>query len=276
MLKHTKPCRYTHRQGGFIHFIFLVFLVIFGIILVVTTFDIGGAATSQYSAKDYQEMQSHALQQAAHYKDQAQALNHQAENNIDDNQQQVKAMQQTAQEAREKLDDYVKMMQDKIIQGKAKNEEARQAYLQKTYHGLIIFVSLGMPNASLKALLHQAAQVNAPVIIQGLYKNNLKATASKIQSLITPRSKDGQLQPFKAQGGIMIDPTWFKMYDIKEVPAFVITNQFVPCTDSHTCKPQDYDVLTGNLSVLDALTVFKKKGQAKFHDIVDRYKTIKQ
>jgi conjugal transfer pilus assembly protein TrbC len=155
---------------------------------------------------------------------------------------------------------------NRTIQG---NQQEKTAFMQANFKGLIIFASLGMPNASLKALIRQAAIAKAPVIIQGFYQNNLKKTMAKILRLIAPQTEDGKIDYAhidQAKGGLMIDPTYFKMFDIKVVPSFVISKKITPCINGQTplkkaCKiaAQDYLKLSGNISVEDALRVFNQK-----------------
>jgi len=87
----------------------------------------------------------------------------------------------------------------------------------------VLLVSLGMPDSTLKAYLRQGKEAQIPVVIRGLYtdKENLsnhpyvgsfKDTASRIKRIM------GKEQI----GGVSIDPTLFRAFGVKVVPALVI------------------------------------------------------
>lgn len=222
-----------------------------------------------YSQQDIEALNKSAQQKAQSYQTQALQLNEQA---LATSKQHEDGARQTAEIGKEKWLEAMEKLKTQYVNDK------QLAAMQKQYHGLLIFASLGMPEASLKALVKQADQVGAPVIIQGLYKNIFQLTADKIFNLVKPKKEGG-----KYQGGIVIDPNWFKMYGITKVPAFVITHQFNACLGGKSgksgksgkdCKVADYDILTGNLSVQDALTVFKRKGQAQFQAVVDQFLSL--
>ncbi|RTL56530.1 MAG: type-F conjugative transfer system pilin assembly protein TrbC [Rhodocyclaceae bacterium] len=77
--------------------------------------------------------------------------------------------------------------------------------------GLLVFVSLTMPEATLQRLLDQAARVRAPVLIRGLARNSLRETAVQVQALIGSRS-----------AAVRIDPQAFDRFAISRVPSFVL------------------------------------------------------
>jgi conjugal transfer pilus assembly protein TrbC len=217
-------------------------------------------ATQLYSQQDIEQLNQSAMGKAQHYQAQALALSEQA---FMVSQQHEDHAQKMAEIGKEKWLSAMAQLKNQYL------DDKQLAAMKKQYHGLLIFASLGMPEASLKALLRQADQVGAPVIIQGLHHNSFKLTADKIFSLVKPAKEGG-----KYQGGIVIDPSWFKMYGITKVPAFVITHQFNPCLGGKDCKVADYDILTGNLSVKDALMVFKRKGQPQFQAVVEEFLSL--
>lgn len=121
---------------------------------------------------------------------------------------------------------------------------------------MIIFVSLGMPTESLAEITYQAYKYNIPVVIRGLYKNTYKSTVERIQDVLMKISRTHPV------GGFSIDPNWFDIYQIKKVPAFVLTNNLASCSsaDLSKCKVPDYDVLYGNITVQSALKEFSNRG----------------
>ncbi|WP_157966626.1 type-F conjugative transfer system pilin assembly protein TrbC [Fastidiosibacter lacustris] len=216
-----------------------------------------------YSQQDIEALNQSAQQKAQSYQTQALQLNEQA---LATSKQHEDAARQTAEMGKEKWLEAMAKLKNQYI------DDKQLAAMQKQYHGLLIFASLWMPEASLKALVKQADQVGAPIIIQGLYKNSFQLTADKIFDLVKPEK--AEKEGGKYQGGIVIDPNWFKMYGITKVPAFVITHQFNACLGGKDCKVADYDILTGNISAQDALTVFKRKGQRQFQAVVEQFLSL--
>lgn len=140
------------------------------------------------------------------------------------------------------------------LQRKAMEGIERQAKNPKAdASGVMIFASLGMPDNSLKQLLAQAADFNIPVVIRGLWQNDFAQTATKVQTLITP--KDGE----PIMGGVEINPVWFKQFNITSVPAFVVINED-KCRGKPPCNADDFDVLYGNVSIYDALDILQREG----------------
>lgn len=109
-----------------------------------------------------------------------------------------------------------------------------------TESNVLIFVSFSMPKESLKGWINDADRIHAPVIIRGLVNNSFKETTRKMSDLV----KDNK-------GGIQLDPTLFKTFDIKQVPAVVVTKS-LNCPPNQTCIP-DFDVIYGDVHLDYAL-----------------------
>ncbi|MCF6768395.1 type-F conjugative transfer system pilin assembly protein TrbC [Thiotrichales bacterium 19S11-10] len=226
------------------------------ILYVILSFSVSVAMASDLlSQKDLNELNQSALNQAKSYQSLAISLDRTAHINA---QKQMTQAQKLGDLGLGKFKTYQSMLDQ--FQSQYKKEK----YLKKRYQGFIIFASLGMPMASLKALVKQADQYGVPVVIQGLYQDSLKVTTNKIFELVKPEHKGDRIS-----GGIMIDPNWFKVYQIKKVPAFMVTNEIKPCKSKFECKPSDYDILYGNISINDALRIFKKKGSDQFQPTID-------
>lgn len=112
--------------------------------------------------------------------------------------------------------------------------------------GVMVFVSLTMPESSLRSLLKQSEIWQVPLVIRGVLPQGFPATASKIQSLLTEPNGE------TIQSGIAINPEWFRTFDIKEVPTFVAIKPG-RCLPKQPCHHQDYDIVRGNVSLPDAL-----------------------
>ena len=106
---------------------------------------------------------------------------------------------------------------------------------------LLVFVSLSMPEASLKQLAFEAEQWGGRLILQGLLENSFQKTLPKLQRL---------------QLNLEIDPTLFDLFQINRVPTFVRcrTSTDGPLFPGH-------DRITGNISLQAALEHFKSLGE---------------
>lgn len=111
---------------------------------------------------------------------------------------------------------------------------------------VLVFVSLTMPDSSLKALLKQSKAQSVSLVIRGVLPQGFRATAFRILSLL----EDGPSPPH--QGGFVISPEWFDTFHIQEVPAFVAVRAG-RCVGNAPCGEQDYDIVRGNVSLNNAL-----------------------
>ncbi|MFS1904471.1 type-F conjugative transfer system pilin assembly protein TrbC (plasmid) [Vibrio lentus] len=113
--------------------------------------------------------------------------------------------------------------------------------------GVMVFVSLTMPDATLRALLKQSEQWQVPLVIRGVLPAGFPATARRIQSLLKTRQPDKPIQ-----SGFAINPEWFRTFGITDVPSFVAVKPG-RCLPKQACEESDYDLIKGNLSIPDAL-----------------------
>lgn len=126
---------------------------------------------------------------------------------------------------------------------------------------ILIFASLKMPSVSLKQLLYQANHYHLPVVIRGVLPGGFTQTVDVVQSLVAPSNVK------KPLGGVAINPIWFKQFNIKQVPAFVVMKEGA-CQGKPPCDTDNYDVVYGNVSVFDALNTIGQRGQ--YADIANR------
>lgn len=111
--------------------------------------------------------------------------------------------------------------------------------------GLIVFISLGTPRASLDRLLDQAARAGASVVLRGFVQGSLRATVAQVQDLIGPRAL-----------GVQIDPPAFDRFGITQVPSFVLVRDGARPTDcaaGHCAAASDYLKTAGDVSLDYAL-----------------------
>lgn len=114
---------------------------------------------------------------------------------------------------------------------------------------LLIFVSFNMPEESLRQLIADAHRVGGRLVIRGLVNNSFKDTTQAVYRLVQESNR----------GGVMVDPTLFKKFNITQVPAFVVVDH------SNLSQPicSKYDVLYGNVSLEYALRRFTSAGEER-------------
>lgn len=131
------------------------------------------------------------------------------------------------------------------------------------YQGALYFVSLSMPKETLQALAKESDYYGIPLMLNGLYQGDFYKTALKLYEIIKPTGET------EAIGGFLIDPNWFEMYGIKEVPALVITEQNEACHKGlPECKVAPFDIIKGNITIKGALEKIAQKGE--FKDVAKR------
>lgn len=112
---------------------------------------------------------------------------------------------------------------------------------------LIGFVSLTMPKQTLVLFLQEAKRYHIPVAIRGVIDHSLKATMQQIYRLV----KKDHIQ------GVLIDPIWFRDFQIQHVPALVATTGFC---DTQPCLKNSYDVIYGNARLEELLQAISRHG----------------
>lgn len=98
---------------------------------------------------------------------------------------------------------------------------------------VLVFVSFSMPIASLAAIVHDAQQQGAQVLLRGLVDRSFKRTVVRLSEVI--KQAGG--------GGMQLDPVAFERYHITCVPTVVVLN-----------TPDNFDTLAGDMPLAAALT----------------------
>jgi conjugal transfer pilus assembly protein TrbC len=119
----------------------------------------------------------------------------------------------------------------------------------KKAQGVMVFVSLSMPDTALKQLLKQSQQYQVPLVIRGVLPEGMVPTASRILGLL---EADDEMA---IDGGFAISPQWFRQFNITHVPVFVAIGE--ACNEAY-CPQSDYDMVHGNLSLPNALTILSQ------------------
>ncbi|HRJ52242.1 MAG TPA: type-F conjugative transfer system pilin assembly protein TrbC [Candidatus Thiothrix moscowensis] len=122
----------------------------------------------------------------------------------------------------------------------------------------LVFVSMSMPNASLRLLLADAAKIGAQLVLNGLVDDDVQATAGRLLEIqgIDPKATslpDGM----QAVAGMVIDPTLFSRLGIRQVPTFVLPA--VPpaaCVEGQGCPVFRHVRLSGDVRLAYALEQF--------------------
>ena len=103
---------------------------------------------------------------------------------------------------------------------------------------VLVFMSLSAPAESWRQWAGEAASIGAPILLRGVMKEGLRATAGRIGGLL-----DG------AGAGAAIDPRLFRLFRIGLVPAVAAVPGGVPPCSSRGCAddpPPPFDLITGN------------------------------
>ncbi|WP_300002359.1 type-F conjugative transfer system pilin assembly protein TrbC [uncultured Cedecea sp.] len=106
---------------------------------------------------------------------------------------------------------------------------------------LLYFISFSIPEDTLSNMLSDARRYQAEPVMRGLINDDMKFTAAAILKLVNKGSTDG----------VQIDPTLFSDYNVKAVPALVMT-----------CE-RGFDVIYGNIKIRQALEKIEKEGDCR-------------
>ncbi|HGK6639212.1 TPA: type-F conjugative transfer system pilin assembly protein TrbC [Legionella pneumophila] len=113
----------------------------------------------------------------------------------------------------------------------------------KKVSSVVVFLSFSMPEKSLKSWLRQCKMSGATPVIRGLINNSFKETMVAIKKLSE-----------QSGTGMQLDPILFQTFAIKKVPAVVFAKDIPECPAMMDCKPADYDVVYGDVSLGYALS----------------------
>lgn len=140
-----------------------------------------------------------------------------------------------------------------------------------TSPSLRIFVSLSMPETSLRLLVAQAERSGATLLLRGLKANSMKQTLGAVQALIGERKVSWQ-----------IDPEAYTRYSVRHAPTFVLTksgvtgdNNSASCGTSCIAANAFYSV-AGDVSLdyaLDALVRRYPDAQTQVTPFLKRLRT---
>ncbi|OYV01581.1 MAG: type-F conjugative transfer system pilin assembly protein TrbC [Burkholderiales bacterium PBB5] len=136
---------------------------------------------------------------------------------------------------------------DQLRRGPARdgNEaEDRQA------SGMLVFVSLGMPKASLQRLVADAERARATLILRGARNLSIKQTTAAITEVMK-----------EARTAWQIDPSLFKRFEVQAVPTYVLIDParpvLVACGQTQ-CQQAAFSKVSGDVSMAYALATIEQ------------------
>jgi conjugal transfer pilus assembly protein TrbC len=110
---------------------------------------------------------------------------------------------------------------------------------------LLVFVTLGMPEPTLRLLIDQAARTRAVLMLRGLQNASIRQTAARVQQLMGEASVEFQ-----------IDPQAFDRFGVRVAPTFVMVKAGAQVSDCAVgaCVASDAFVsIAGDVSIDYAL-----------------------
>lgn len=129
-------------------------------------------------------------------------------------------------------------------------DSINQSFVQKREEAnFYIFASFSLSDNVLREMIDYAKVYNGIIVFRGLENNSFKVTSEHIQKI----AKED------AEAAIIIDPTLFTKFEIKQVPSFIIAKEEL-CAAQMNCS-NSYDKLTGNVTPRFALEKFAEKGE---------------
>lgn len=108
---------------------------------------------------------------------------------------------------------------------------------------LLVFISMAMPDGSLRRLAADAPRAGAVLVLRGLYEGSMLKTAARIR----------QLGGGKA--AIQIDPKAFARFGIEQVPTIVLAREAAvsACQERGCVAPADFVSVAGDVTLDYAL-----------------------
>ncbi|MGU9961899.1 MAG: type-F conjugative transfer system pilin assembly protein TrbC [Candidatus Puniceispirillales bacterium WSBS_2018_MAG_OTU23] len=120
---------------------------------------------------------------------------------------------------------------------------------------LIVFLTLGMPDQSIKDWLYETQAAGGVVVIRGFYGGKLSTTLARLQEI-------GGLDQ-DLLGGVQIDPTAFRRLNITAVPMVVVVKDPLPACQNAGCVGDAIpasDRIGGNITLEYALDRLAREG----------------
>ena len=129
--------------------------------------------------------------------------------------------------------------------------------------GLLVFVTLAMPDDALSRLAAQAEKAQATLLIRGLQNRSMRATAQRAAKIIGER-----------RVAWLIDPRAFKRFDVRVAPSFVLAHRAAEsgCASGECPSDNGYAMVAGDVSLDYALEAIER-GDPEFAPLAREYLT---
>ncbi|WP_190319344.1 type-F conjugative transfer system pilin assembly protein TrbC [Candidatus Enterovibrio escicola] len=111
------------------------------------------------------------------------------------------------------------------------------------------FVSLSMPETQIKSLMQEAFQLRAAIAVRGLIDNDFEKTIIKLKELAGDKD-----------GGILIDPTLFRRFEVTAVPTFVLPLEPLKMCNEEGCLTPKHVKATGSATFQYFLDLVARTG----------------
>jgi conjugal transfer pilus assembly protein TrbC len=142
------------------------------------------------------------------------------------------------------------------VEGLARAYEAnRQAFdgapSPATGPTLLVFVTLGMPEPTLRLLVEQAARARAVLVLRGLKGSSLRQTTARVQQLIGTSAAQ-----------FNIDPQAFDRFGVHTAPTYVLLKagaQSADCQAGACVAPDAFASVAGDVSIDYALRAIAQR-----------------
>jgi conjugal transfer pilus assembly protein TrbC len=128
--------------------------------------------------------------------------------------------------------------------------------------GLLVFVSLGMPVASLEQLVADAERARAMLVLRGVQGGSLRDTARRIRDLLAGRHVPWQ-----------IDPSLFRRFAVEAVPTLVLIDPARPVLAAcglEQCQQPSFAKASGDVRLGYALAAIERE-DAQFAPLARRF-----
>lgn len=142
------------------------------------------------------------------------------------------------------------------VEGLARAYEAnRQAFdgtgIATDQPTLLVFVTLAMPEATLRLLVDQAARAHAVLVLRGLQNSSIRQTTARVQRLIG-----------ESPTQFNIDPQAFDRFDVRIAPTFVLLKagaRFADCAAGACVASDAFASIAGDVSIGYALQAIARR-----------------
>ena len=119
---------------------------------------------------------------------------------------------------------------------------------------VLVFLSLAVPEASWAQWAAEAARAGAPLLLRGVSREGLRATAAEVRRRLAGH-----------EAGVAVDPRLFTLFRVERVPAVAVVPGGVPPCETRSCAddaPPPFDAVRGNIGLSAALEAVAADGEA--------------